>query len=202
MSDSLWPYGLQHARLPCPSSTPRDCSNSCPSSRWYHPTISSSVIPFSSCLQSFPASGSFPMSQFFASGGQSIRASALDKIIEERGTAGAQWTEMSPSVMWLCDHSLVSFKMHIWPTDSSVNVFRGSLVSLEKWQMVRRKVWVSEDWKLAWTVCLRRILENQSWQELVYGVLPLQQSRGMNRKPRNSTNAFSGKLLNTTRSSK
>ena len=62
----------QHARLPCPSSTPRACSNSCPLSRWCHPTISSSVIPFSSHLQSFPASGSFPMSQFFTSGGQSM----------------------------------------------------------------------------------------------------------------------------------
>ena len=56
----LWPHGLQHARLPCPSPTPRACSNSCPSSRWCHPTISSSVVPFSPCPQSFPASGSFP----------------------------------------------------------------------------------------------------------------------------------------------
>ena len=76
MSDSLWPHGLQHARLPCPSSTPRACSNSCPLSQWCHPIISTSVIPFSSSPQSFPASGSFPMSQFFASGGQSIAASA------------------------------------------------------------------------------------------------------------------------------
>ena len=76
LSNSLWPHGLQHARLPCPSSTPRACSNSCPLSRWCHPTISSSVTPFSSCLQSFPASGSFPASQFFASGDQSVRASA------------------------------------------------------------------------------------------------------------------------------
>jgi len=66
MSDSLLPHGLQHVRLPCPSPTPGACSNSCPSSRWCHPTILSSVIPFSSCLQSFPTSGSFPMSQFFA----------------------------------------------------------------------------------------------------------------------------------------
>ena len=62
VSDSLRPHGLQHARLPCPSPTPRVCSNSCPLSRWCHPTISFSVVPFSSCLQSFPASGSFPMS--------------------------------------------------------------------------------------------------------------------------------------------
>ena len=72
MSNSLQPHGLQHTRLPCPSPTPRPCSNSCPSSPWCHPTISSSVVPFSSCLQSFSASGSFPVSQFFASGGQCI----------------------------------------------------------------------------------------------------------------------------------
>ena len=73
VSNSLRPHGLPHARLPCPSPTPGACSNSCPLSRWCHPTISSSVVPFSSCLQSFPASGSFPVSQFFASGGQSIK---------------------------------------------------------------------------------------------------------------------------------
>ena len=72
MSNSLQPHGLQHSRPPCPSPTPRVYSNSCPLSRWCCPTISSSVVPFSSCLQSFPASGSFQMSQFFASGGQSI----------------------------------------------------------------------------------------------------------------------------------
>ena len=65
VSDSLWPHGLQHAKLPCPSPTPRAHSDSCPLSQWCHPTISSSVIPFSSCLQPFPASGSFPVSQFF-----------------------------------------------------------------------------------------------------------------------------------------
>ena len=76
VSDSLWPHGLHHARPPCPSPTPRACSNSCPLSQWCHPNISSSVIPFSSCLQSIPASGSLLMNQFFASGGQSIGASA------------------------------------------------------------------------------------------------------------------------------
>ena len=81
MSDSLWPHGLQHSRLPCPSPTPRTCSNSCPSSQWCHPTISSSVVPFSSHLQSFPALGSFPMSQFFTSGVQSIRVSASASVL-------------------------------------------------------------------------------------------------------------------------
>ena len=80
MSDSLWPRGLQHARPPCPSPTPRICSNSCPLSRWCHPTISSSVVPFSSCLQSFPASRYFQMSQFFASGGQSVGFSASASV--------------------------------------------------------------------------------------------------------------------------
>ena len=75
MSNSLWPHGLQHTRLPCPSPNPGAYSNSCPLSQWCHPTISSSVVPFSSCLKSFPASGSFPMSQFFTSGGQSIGVS-------------------------------------------------------------------------------------------------------------------------------
>ena len=80
-SDSLWPHGLQHARLPCPSPTPRVCSNSCPLSQWCHPTISPSVVPFSSCLQSFLASGSFQMSQFFTSGGQSIGVSASVSVL-------------------------------------------------------------------------------------------------------------------------
>ena len=80
VSNSLRPRGLQHARLPCPSPTPKGCSNSCPSSQWCHPAISSSVVPFSSCLQSFPASGSFSMSQFFASGGQSIAVSASTSV--------------------------------------------------------------------------------------------------------------------------
>ena len=71
VSDSLWPHGLWHTRPPCPSPTPRVCSNSCPLSQWCHPTTSSCSVPFS-CLQSFPASGSFPMSQFFASSDQSI----------------------------------------------------------------------------------------------------------------------------------
>ena len=76
LSNSLWPHELQHARHPCPSPTPGVHSNSHPSSRWCHPAISSSVIPFSPCPQSLPASGSFPMSQLLAWGGQSIRVSA------------------------------------------------------------------------------------------------------------------------------
>ena len=80
-SDSLKPHGLYHSRLPCPSPLPGACSNPCPLSWWCHPTISSSVIPFSSCLQSFPASGSFPMSRLLASDGQSIGASASASVL-------------------------------------------------------------------------------------------------------------------------
>ena len=80
VSNSLQPHGLQHARFPCPSPTLKACSNSCPSRWWCHPTIPSSVVPFSSCLQSFPASGSFSMSWFFTSGGQNIRVSASASV--------------------------------------------------------------------------------------------------------------------------
>ena len=81
MSDSLRPHESQHTRPPCPSPTPRVYPNSCPSSRWCHPAISSSVIPSSSCLQSFPESGSFPMSQLFTWGGQSIGVSASASVL-------------------------------------------------------------------------------------------------------------------------
>ena len=81
MSDSLWPHGLQHARPLCPSPTHGIYSNSCPLSRWCHPTISSSVVPFSSCLQSSPASGSFQMSQLFTSGSQTIGVSASTSVL-------------------------------------------------------------------------------------------------------------------------
>ena len=81
MSNSLRLHELQHTRLPCPSPSPGDCSNSYPLSRWFHPTISSSVAPFSSCLQSFPESGSFPMSQLFRSNDQSVGASASASVL-------------------------------------------------------------------------------------------------------------------------
>ena len=81
VSDSLWPHGLQHTSLPCPSIYSGAYSNSCSSSQWCHPTVSSFVIPFSSCLQSFPASGSFPKTQFFASGGQITGVSASASIL-------------------------------------------------------------------------------------------------------------------------
>ena len=81
VSDSLRAHGLQNARLPCPPPVPRGYSNSCPSSQWCHPTIQTSIVPFSSCPQSFPASGSFEMSQLFTSDGQSIGVSASKSLL-------------------------------------------------------------------------------------------------------------------------
>ena len=95
MSNSLQPLGLQHARLPCPSPTPGACSNSCPLGWWCHPTMSFSVVPFSSSLKSFPASRSFPMSQFFASGGQSIGVSASASVLPLTGLISLQSKELS-----------------------------------------------------------------------------------------------------------
>ena len=94
MSDSLWPHELQHARPPCSSPTPGVHSNSRPSSRWCHPAISSSVIPFSSCPQSLPASESFPMSQLFAWGGQSTGVSALASVLPKNNQdwSSLEWT--------------------------------------------------------------------------------------------------------------
>ena len=94
MSDSLRPHELQHARPPCPSPTPRVHPNSCPLTQWCHPTISSSVVPFSSCSQFFPASGSFQMSQLFASGGQSIGVLASTSVppMNTQGWSPLGWT--------------------------------------------------------------------------------------------------------------
>ena len=95
VSDSLQPHGLQHARPPCPSSTLRVYSNSCPLIQWCHPTILYSAIPFSSCPQPFPASGSFPMSQLFASGGQSIGISASTSVLSmnTQDWSPLEWTD-------------------------------------------------------------------------------------------------------------
>ena len=94
MSDSLWPHGLQHARLPCPTPSPRVRLNSWPSSQWCHPAISSSVIHFSSCPQSLPASESFPMGQLFAWGGQSTGVSALASFLPKntQDQSPSEWT--------------------------------------------------------------------------------------------------------------
>ena len=115
---------LQHARLPCPSPTPRGCSNSCPLSRWCHPTISSSVVPFFSCLQSFPASGSFLMSQFFVSAGQSIGASASASVLlmDIQGWLPLGWTG------WISLQSKGSQESYPTPQLKSINSLALSLL--------------------------------------------------------------------------
>ena len=126
---TLRPHGLQHSRPPCPSPTPGACSDSCPLRRWCHPTISSSVVPFSSHLQSFPASGSFPTSQFFASGGQRIgvstSASVLPKNMQDWFPLGLLvWSsrsardsqESSPTPQFKSINSLVISLLYRMPT--------------------------------------------------------------------------------------
>ena len=102
MSSSLWPHELQHTRLPCPLLSPRVCSNSCPLSQWCHPIISSSVTLFAFYLQSLPASGSFPVNQFFTSDGQNIRASASASILSMsiQGFYTKTWC-VFPKIPWL-----------------------------------------------------------------------------------------------------
>ena len=108
VSNSLWSHEPQHTRPPCPSPAPRVHPNPCPSSWWYHPTISSFVVPFSSCPQSFPESGSFPMSQFFTSGGQSIGVSASTSALPMNtqdwsplGWTGWMFQLMTNKFLWI-----------------------------------------------------------------------------------------------------
>ena len=132
--DSLWPHGLQHARLPCPSPTPEACSNSYPSSQWCHPAISSSVVPSSSCPQSLPASGSFQMSQFFTSGGPSVGASAsvlpMTDLLEDwlvwspcsprdcRESSTPQFKSISSSVLSFLHSPTLTFIHDYWKNHS------------------------------------------------------------------------------------
>ena len=130
MSDSLWPHELQHARPPCPSPTPGVYSNSCPLSRWCHPAISSSVIPFSSCPQSLPPSESFPMSHLFSWGGQSTGVSALHHSFQrnpradlQNGLVGSPCSprdsqESSPTPQFKSSNSSVLSLLHSPPTTS------------------------------------------------------------------------------------
>ena len=142
---TLWPHGLQHSRLPCPSPSPRVCSNSCPLSQWCHPTISSSVIPVSSCLLSFPASGSFPMSQLFTSGGQSTGASASASVLPMNiqgffplGLIGLilqskksllQHHSLKASVLWHSAFCMVQLSHPYMTTEKTIALTIGTLVS-------------------------------------------------------------------------
>ena len=146
MSDSLWPHGLQDARLHCSSSTPGPCSNSWPLSQWCHPTISSSVVPFSSQLQSFPASASFPRSHFLASGGQSIGVSASAPVllmnIQDWFPSG--WTD------------LISFQSkglsRVFPKWNTKEESRRKNIHLQQLQTRMTKgSWIRVRSKLAWS---------------------------------------------------
>ena len=136
MSNSLWPHGLQHARLPCPSPTPEVYSNSCPLSQWCYSTISFSVVPFFSCLQSFPASGSFPVSQFFASGGQSIGVSASTSVLPMNiqnwfplGLTG--WISLQSKGLWKVSsnttvqkHQFFSAQFSLWSNTTGLDYWK------------------------------------------------------------------------------
>ena len=129
VSHSLQSHGLQDARLPCPSLSPRACSNSCPLSQWCHPTISSSVISFS-CLQSFPASKSFPITQFFASGGQSFGASASASILP-MNIQGSFPQDSSPTPQFKSISSL-AFSLLYGPTLISIhNYWKTTVLTLQ-----------------------------------------------------------------------
>ena len=119
MSDSLQPHESQHTRLSCPSPTPGDYSNSCPSSRWCHLAISASVTPFSSCPQSLPASGSFPMSQLFAWGGQSTGVSVSASVCPKDYYSAIKMNEMeSFVVMWIDSESVIQIDVRKIKTNS------------------------------------------------------------------------------------
>ena len=151
MSNSLRPHGLQHARSPCPSPTPRVYPNSCPLSRWYHPTISSSVIPFSSSLQSFPASGSFPMGQFFASGGQSIGVSASASVLPVNIQ---DWFRMDWLDLLAVQGTLKSLLQH---NSKALSLQRSAffVVQLSHWYMTTGKTISLTTWTLSakWCLC-------------------------------------------------
>ena len=150
MSDSLPLHGLRNDRLPCPSPSPRVCSNSCPLSQWCHPTISSSVTSFSSCLQSFPASGSFPMSQFFASGGQSIGVSASVSVLPMNiqdwlpsGLTGLILQSKGLSRVFsnatLQKHQFFCAQLSLW-SNSHLNMTTGKTIALTTWIFVSKVI--------------------------------------------------------------
>ena len=144
MSSSLRPQGLQHTRLLCPSPTPEAYTNSCPLSQWCRLTISSSVVPFSSCLQTFSASGSFPMSQFFTSGGQSIGVSALASVLPTisfrmdwldllavQGTLKSllQHHSSKPSILWHSAFFIVQLSHPYMTTGKPIALTRWTLLA-------------------------------------------------------------------------
>ena len=172
VSDSLWPHGLQHARLPCPSPTPGVYPDSCPLSRWCHPTISSSVVPFSSCLQSFPASRSFPMSQLFALGGQSIGVLTSTSVLSmnTQDWSPSEWTGwislQSKGLSRVFSNTVVQNFQEL-KEDSAIRMWGvfGAFACLLHGESYRQEKGIWFDF-----VCSRKQLEilRRQWLKLVY----------------------------------
>ena len=166
VSDSLRPHGLQHNRLPCPSPTPRVYLNSCLLRQGCQPTISSSVVPFSSCLQSFPVSGSFPMSQFFTSGGQSTRVSASASIL----TMNIQdWFPLG----WTGWISLQSKGLLRVFSNTTVQKHQFFGVQLSLWSNSHIHTWLLEKPYLFHTI-LGDILYNDYWKNCIFFIQSLE----------------------------
>ena len=150
MSDSLQPHESQHARPPCPSPTPGVHSNSCPSSRWCHPTISSSVVSFSSCPQSLPASESFPMSQLFAWGGQSMGVTALASVLPKntQDWSPLEWTgwiSLQSKGLSTYNYEKYYLIMHILKLPINLGILSGLLNSVPlgpniMWMQKKKKI--------------------------------------------------------------
>ena len=159
MSGSLRPNGQQHAKLPCPSPFPEVCPNSCPLSRWGHPTISSSVVPFSSCLQSFPASGSFQISQLFASGGQSIGVSASASVppMNTQDCFPLGWTG------WISLQSRQHIKKqrhHFAYKGPSSQSYGFSSGHVWMWELDYKEDWKLKNW------CFLTVVLEKTWESL------------------------------------
>ena len=162
MSDCLQSHGLQHTRLPWPSLTPTTCSNSRPSSRWCHPSISSSVIPLSSCPQSFPASGSLPVSQFFISGGQSIGVSASASVLPMniQNWFPLEWTGLISLKSYDQPREHIIKQKHYFANKGPYSqgcVFSSSHVWM--WELDHKEGWVLKN-SCFWTVVLEETLES------------------------------------------
>jgi len=161
--DSLWPHGLQHTRPPCSSPTPGVHSNSCPSSRWCHPAYSSSVVPFSSCLESLPASGSFPMSQLFTWCGQSIGVSALASVLPKKsqGWSPLEWTgwiSLQSKGLWRVFSNTILQSINSLVLSSLHSPTLTSIMATGKNIALTRRTFVGKVMSLLWNMLSRLVI--------------------------------------------